>query len=86
MHGAVEWRETKFEEVYDQEVRGLERRKKHDPSFGPDDIRAILKHLYFMEGSDWVGRGELHDISIQATIAAHEEVLFRWEKIEKKGN
>jgi len=79
MHGAVEWRDIKYEETFDQEVLGLERRRAHDPSCTVGDLKATLQHLYIMDGSDWGGRGELQDLVLQATIAAYEHVIAEWE-------
>jgi hypothetical protein len=36
-----------------------------------------------MDGSDWVGRGALQDVVMQATIAAYEHVIAQWEKEER---
>lgn len=85
MHGAVEWRDEKYELVFDQETRGLERRRAHDPSCKVEDLRAVLQHLYYMEGADWGGRGELQDLVLQATIAAYEHVVAEWEAELRRG-
>jgi len=78
MHGAVEWREKKFEETFDQEVLGLERRRSYDPDCSVADLEGILENLYRMDGADWGGRGELQDTVMQATIAAYEHVIAQW--------
>jgi len=69
------WQKIKYEEVFEQEIRGLERRLANDPSCKAEDLEAILKNLYIMEGADIGGRGALQDIIIAATIAAYEHFI-----------
>lgn len=83
MNESINWQEEKYQEVYEQEVRGLERRKIHDSTCTVKDVKGILTHLYNMDGSDWVGRGALQDVVMQATIAAYEHVIAQWEKEER---
>jgi hypothetical protein len=73
------WRDLKYQETFDQELLGLERRREADPNCTITDIEGTLKHLYIMDGSDWYGRGELQDIISSATIAAHEHFLAEWK-------
>lgn len=79
MYGSADWRDAKYEEVLEQETRGLERRREADPNLRPEDIEAQLRHLYIMEGADWVGRGELQDTVLAATIAAYERFVAEWK-------
>jgi hypothetical protein len=79
MQGAVDWRESKYEETLEQELRGLERRRRAEPECKVQDIEGILLHLYNMEGADWAGRGDLQDIILSATIAAYERFVFEWK-------
>ncbi|QQO07371.1 hypothetical protein [Breznakiella homolactica] len=79
MISSVDWREKKYEETFDQEVRGLERRKESDPDCTIEDLEGILKHLYHMDGADWGGRGEVQDITLSATIAAYEHFIAQWK-------
>jgi hypothetical protein len=67
-----EWREIKYREVFEQEVRGLERRLQSDPSCTAESLRGILNNLYISDGADWGGRGDVQDVIMAATIAAYE--------------
>ncbi len=78
MISAIELQEKKYEEVFDQEVRGLERRRAYDDTCSIADLDGILQNLYKMEGADWTGRGELQDAVLRATIAAYEHVIAQW--------
>ncbi|MDR0567662.1 MAG: hypothetical protein LBG87_00450 [Spirochaetaceae bacterium] len=78
---SVDWRDVKYREIFEQEVRGLERRKASDPNCGAADLEGVLQHLYLMDGADWAGRGEVQDITMAATIAAYEYVIAQWQKV-----
>jgi hypothetical protein len=78
MGPSVEWRDAKYGEVFDQEIRGLERRRRSDPRCTVADLEGILRHLYVMDGADWYGRGGVQDVSMAATIAAYEDFIARW--------
>jgi hypothetical protein len=77
---SMDWRDKKYREVYEEELRGLERRLESSKDCTIAEITEIegtLKHLYIMEGSDWAGRGELQSAGLEAAIAAHEEIIAR---------
>ncbi|MDR3167377.1 MAG: hypothetical protein LBT93_05490 [Treponema sp.] len=82
MASSVDWRDSKYQEVFEQEIRGLLRRRESDPACTVADLEGVLQHLYHMDGADWVGRGEVQDISLRATIAAYEHSIAQW-KAEK---
>jgi hypothetical protein len=83
MDESVEWRDLKYEEVFEQEIRGLTRRRKTDAGCTVEDLEGILRHLYIMDGSDWYGRGSVQDITMAATIAAYEQFIARWKAGKK---
>jgi hypothetical protein len=85
MSSSVEWRDIKYEEIFQEESRGLERRRKQDPLCTVEDIEGVLRNLYIMDGADWYGRGEVQDITMAATIAAYEDFIARW-KLERGKN
>ena len=70
-----EWRDIKYTEVFEEELRGLERRRKTDPGCKVEDLEGILKALYIMDGADWGGRGDVQDTTMAATIAAYERFI-----------
>jgi hypothetical protein len=81
-----EWREVKYREIFESELRGLKRRRDSDSNCTAADLEGTLRHLYNMDGSGWVGRGEVQDTIMAATIAAYEHFIARWkaEKTAKK--
>ena len=83
MNESVDWRDTKYNEILEQELRGLERRRNFDPGCTVKDLEGVLDHLYIMDGADWHGRGEVQDINMAATIAAYEQFISQW-KAEKE--
>lgn len=72
---SYDWRDEKYREVFDATLISLERRRACDPAFAVADAEGQLKHLYIQEGNDQLGRGELQDIILGATIAAYEHVI-----------
>ncbi len=78
---ATDWREVKRHEVFESTLRGLERRRAVDPAFAKSDAEGTLRHLYIQEGNDWVGRGELQDIILEASIAAYEHFIAEWDRV-----
>jgi hypothetical protein len=81
---SVDWRDIKYAETFEQEVRALRRRREADPDCTIADLEGVLLHLYHMDGADWGGRGDVQDIVMAATIAAYEHTIAEW-KAEKAG-
>jgi hypothetical protein len=79
MGASTDWRDIKYTETLEEELRGLYRRRESDPGCTVADLEGILAHLYIMEGADWGGRGEVQDITLGATIAAYERVIAEWK-------
>jgi hypothetical protein len=75
----TEWEEQKYTELYTDELTALEKRFGHGKTT-IEHLEGTLKNLYIMEGADWGGRGPLQDLSLAASIAAHE---FFIEKLKK---
>ena len=84
MSSSTEWKNVKYEEVFEQELRGLERRRSSDAACTVADIEGVLQHLYIMDGADWYGRGDVQDITMAATIAAYERFISAWKKAAKE--
>ena len=80
MAACNDWREIKYREVFDQETRGLNRRRQADPGCRIEEIEGILKNLYIQEGANQDGRGSLQDTIMSATIAAYEEFIGDWRR------
>ena len=72
------WRDIKYTETFEAELRGLERRRAADPGCSIADIEGMLRHLYIMDGADQGGRGEVQDTVMAATIAAYEYFIAQW--------
>ena len=82
--GSADWQETTYRETYDKEIRGLRRRLASIPPCTVEDLEGTLKSLYLMDGSDWLGRGEVQTVTLAATIAAYEEIIEELKKIGSK--
>jgi hypothetical protein len=75
MGSSTEWQDKTYAETFESELRGLERRRAADPNCTIADLEGSLKHLYIMDGSDWLGRGSVQDAVMAATIAAYEHFI-----------
>lgn len=73
--GSADWQEKTYTDTYEKEILGLRRRLAADPLCTAGDLEGILKSLYIMDGSDWLGRGEVQSINLSASIAAYEEII-----------
>ena len=78
--GSTDWQENIYKETYESEKRALKKRLATDISCTAGDLEGTLKNLYIMDGSDWLGRGEVQSINLAAVIAAHEAVIAELKK------
>ena len=78
MGSSTEWRDRKYAETFEDELRRLERRRASDPGCTIADLEGILKNMYIMDGADWGGRGGVQDAVMAATIAAYEHFIASW--------
>lgn len=79
-----DWEERRFDEIFDQTMHHLKQLRAHDPGFNLEKLKGMLEAEYVNQGNDWAGRGEVGNISSEATIAAYQQYLARWEKEEKE--
>jgi len=79
MGSSNEWSDVKYDETFEAELRGLERRRANDPGCSVADIEGKLRHLRILDGADQGGRGGVQDALLAATIAAHELFISRWK-------
>ena len=80
---SADWREMAYESAYTEAYRSLERRRAEDTTFKPEELKGLMKHLYFRDGSNWEGRGEVQDLHMKGIIDAHEHFLLKWEEDER---
>ena len=78
MSNSENWRELKYQEIFEEETRGLTRRRQADPACTVDDLQGILTNMYILDGADQGGRGDVQDIIIAARIAAYERFITQW--------
>lgn len=78
-----DFKNQRFNHTFEQVQAKIIWRQQTDPNFTIEVLEGLLEGLYIYEGNDWVGRGELGSIDLNATIAAHEHVLAEWRN---KGN
>ena len=74
------WREVTYNNKFDGTVKFIRNMRQNDPTFTIKDLEGMLQSEYDREGLAWDGRGEVVEISIQATIAAMQQELLQWKK------
>jgi len=74
MEETESWQDVLYNKTLSGELEGLSRRFKNTKC-STNDIEQTLKQLYINDGADWLGRGEVQDIILRATIAAYEQFL-----------
>lgn len=67
--------EARYEKIFDNTYLFTKKKIEEDPNYGIKDLEALLESLYTNEGNDWLGRGDLYDLSLKAQIAACELLL-----------
>jgi hypothetical protein len=72
--------EKKYNETFDRIYINFKYQLDNDINFGLVDLRKLIETYHTYEGQDWTGRGELKNISIQATIAALTKLLTEYEE------
>ena len=75
------WEQDKFNEVFEDELRLLNRRFESNVSCSIEELEGILQSLYIMEGRNI--EGKVHEISLSATIAAYETFIHEKKKGQK---
>jgi hypothetical protein len=71
------WQDELYQKTFDAEMRGIQRRIEHDKNCTAETFQGMLQQLYEMDGSDWLGRGEVASITLHAQIDAYETTVVR---------
>ena len=76
----TDWEEQGFNEIFYQTIHHIERLMEHDDSFSLEKLKGMLEAEYTHQGNDWAGRGEVGNISSEATIAAYQQIIAQLER------
>jgi len=74
-----DFKQDKYKETFEATINMLTNRRAKDPSFSLADLEKLMKTEYINQGNDWVGRGSLQDIVVDATLAAYEVFYSEWK-------
>ncbi|EOD01033.1 hypothetical protein [Caldisalinibacter kiritimatiensis] len=72
--------EKKYNTTYQNVYNDLKQQKENDPSFTIEKLKELLNTLYINQGNDWLGKGEVKNITTSATISACETLLAEWKE------
>ncbi|MGP1415824.1 MAG: hypothetical protein ACTTJ6_07895 [Treponema sp.] len=75
------WEQDKFNEVFEDELRLLNRRFESSCFCSIEELEGILHSLYIMEGQS--NEGKVREISLSATIAAYEAFVHEKKRSKK---
>lgn len=78
------WIEEAYNNEFNEEIRGLERRCAYDPNCSVAELQGILDALYISEGNDQEGRGQRGDAIMAARIAAYEQFISEMKSKQTK--
>lgn len=73
------WETQKFNELFDDEIRVLTRRRANSNDCSIEDLQGTLDALYVLEGNNIAGRSKVHEIALSASIAAYEKFIEDWK-------
>ncbi len=76
----TDWRELTYRDAFKNAVLYVKNMRKNDTSFTLNDLEAMLQSEYDRQGLAWEGRGEVVELSIEATIAGMQQELSLWKK------
>jgi len=82
----TEWRELTYRDAFNNAVIYVKNMRKKDPGFTLNDLKAMLQSEYDRQGQAWDGRGEVVELTIEATIAGMQQELTRWQNEFKEDN
>ena len=76
----TDWRELTYRDAFNNAVIYVKNMWKNDPGFTLNDMEAMLQSEYDRQGLAWDGRGEVVELTIEATIAGMEREITLWKK------
>ena len=79
MSEITDWETQKFNELFDDEIRVLTRRRANSNDCSIEDLQGTLDALYILEGNNIAGRSKVHEIALSASIAAYEKFIEDWK-------
>ncbi|WP_425446341.1 hypothetical protein [Dethiothermospora halolimnae] len=75
-----EFKKEKYNTTFDNVYSNLNYQRNNDPKYTIEKLEALLESLYTSQGNDWIGKGEIKEVTNNATIAACEQVLAEWKE------
>ena len=81
MDNLTEFNKKKYNDTYIL-IYKTTMEQKENGSITIESLEALLKDQYIYSELDWLGRGEIKDITNRATVAALESILYQWKEEE----
>ncbi len=83
MENLKKFNREKYDETFNL-IYKTTMKQKEKGSITIESLENLLRDQYIYSDLDWLGRGEIKDITNRATIAALESILFEWKEELKK--
>lgn len=77
-------REKQYQHTFEATIAQLTLRRRIQGDFTLSECAKLLETEYINQGNNWIGRGSLQDIVLQATIAAYEVFIAEWQYDDEK--
>ena len=74
------WEEIKYDSVFTETYESLKYSLDNDENYSVSNLKDYLESLYVQQGNDWLGRGEVRDIDLNARISACEVLLSEYNR------
>lgn len=84
MAESTDWIEGTYKNAFDEETRGLQRRRASDKTLKIEELEGMLESLYIYQGNNKTGRSLVADTALAGTIAAFEEFIAEWKKEQQQ--
>jgi flagellar motor component MotA len=79
MNNLKEFYRKKYNETFNL-IYKTTMKQKEKSSINLESLENLLRDQYIYSDLDWLGRGEIKDITNRATVAALESILFEWKE------
>lgn len=80
MYWEEEVLERRYKIIFDNTYLTTKEKLEMDSNYTLENLESLLECLYSNQGNDWLGRGEIYEVSIKAQIAACEVLLEEYRQ------
>ena len=79
MENLKKFNREKYDETFNL-IYKTTMKQKENGSISIESLENLLRDQYIYSELDWLGRGEIKEITNRATVAALETILTKWKE------